>query len=247
MMFLVAIIVDRSRLIPQLCNPCFNVTMHAVLISCRFLLATLGAMLDRVRVRDNLYLQWPAFASQAVAKRLATGLRHVEAYLRRVLLVMALELEPTLVDVPRSAGRSQRRNAKAKGKAAPHFCILPKELPPSFAMLQAFEKRKESLTNKGIRDPQPVPMARLYERLDHLAAIVNDPLKRANRLAFHLARKKEGPILARNQMLRLPGFWGTEVRATFDALAFDIITRSKKRPPPLQPPRRFGPSATSLE
>jgi hypothetical protein len=218
--------------------------MHAVLISCRFLLATLGAMLDRVRARDDLYLHWPAFASQAVAKRLATGLRHVEAYLRRVLMVMALELEPTLVDVQRPVGRSQRRNAKAKDKVAPHFCILPKELPPSYAVLQAFEKRKEGRVGQGIRNPQPVEMARLYERLDHLAAIVNDPLKRAQRLAFYLARNKEGPILARNQMLRLPGFWGTEVRATFDALAFDIITRSKKRPPPLPPPRRCCPSVT---
>jgi hypothetical protein len=223
--------------------------MHAVLLSCQFLLVTVRAMLDRVRVRDDLYLHWPAFASQAVAKRLSTGLRHVEAFLRRVLLVMALELEPTLVDVPRPLGRPQERNAKAKakGKAAPHFCILPKELPPSYSVLQAFEKRKESLMSKGIRDPQPVAMARLYERLDHLAAIVNDPLARAKRLAFYLARNKEGPILARNQMLRLPGFWGTEVRATFDGLAFDIITRSKKRPPPLPPPRRCGPSVTSFE
>jgi hypothetical protein len=221
--------------------------MHAVLISCRFLLVTLGAMLDRVRVRDDLYLHWPAFATLAVAGRLARGLRHVEAFLRRVLLVMALELETTLVDVQRPVGRPQGRNAKAKGKAAPHLCILPKELPPSFAVLQAFEKRKDGREGQGIRDPQPVEMARLYERLDHLAAIVSDPLKRATRLAFYLARNKEGPILARNQMLRLPGFWGTEVRATFDGLAFDIITRSKKRPPPLPPRQRCWPSVTILE
>jgi hypothetical protein len=243
MMFLVATIVDRSRPIPQSGNLCFNVAMHAVLISCRFLLVTVRAMLDRVLLRDDAYLR-PAFGSQAMAKRLATGLRHVEAYLRRVLLVMALELEPTLVDVPRPLGRPKGSKAKAKAKACPHFCILPKTPPLSYALMQAFEQKKEGLVSQGIRDPQPVAMARLYERLDHLAIIIVDPLKRAQRLAFYLARKKPGPFFAPNLMLRTPGVWGTEARATFDVLAHDIITRSKKRPPPLQPPRRCPPSVT---
>jgi hypothetical protein len=236
---------DKPLSIPHPPNPCFNAPMHAVLLSCRFLLATVRAMLDRVVMRDDAYLR-PSFASQAMAKRLATGLRHVEAYLRRVLLVMALELEPTLVDVQRPVRRTPACKIKGKAKAAPHFCILPKAPPPSYALLRAFENRKERLEGHGIRDPQPVDMARLYQRLNHLAIIIGDPLKRAQRLAFYLARKKPGPFFAPNFMLRTPAVWGTEARASFDALAYDILARSKNRPPPLPPPRRLGPSVTSF-
>jgi hypothetical protein len=221
--------------------------MHAVLISCRFLLVTVRAMLDRVVLRDDAYLR-PAFATLAMAKRLSTGLRHVEAFLRRVWLVMALELEPTLVDVQRPLCRPKGRKtkAKAKGKATTRFCILPKAPGLPYALMQAFEQKRDGLVRHGNRDPQPVAMARLYERLDHLSIIIGDPLKRAQRLAFYLARKKPGPFFAPNLMLRTPGVWGTEARASFDALAYDIITRSKNRPPPLRPPKRLGPSITSF-
>jgi hypothetical protein len=244
-MFAVPKTMDKPHSIPHPPNPCFNATMHAVLLSCRFLLATVRAMLDRVVMRDDAYLR-PAFASGAMAKRLATGLRHVEAYLRRVLLIMALELEPTLVDVQRPLRRTPACKIKGKAKAAPHFCILPKAPALPYALMQAFEQRKNNHVNQGGRDPQPVAMARLYERLNHLSIIIGDPLKRAQRLAFYLARKKPGPFFAPNSMLRPPGVWGTEARASFDALAYDIITRSKNRPPPLPPPRRLGPSVTSF-
>jgi hypothetical protein len=234
--------VDKPAAIPQLRNPCFTATMHPVLISCRFLLDTVRALLDGVRVRDGVYVDRPAFGTRAMARRLATGLAHVEAYLRRLLLVMALELEPTLVDVQGPMRRPHGR--KKKGKGAPHFCILPKELPPSPALLYAFDRRKGLLTRSG--DPQPVAMARLYQRLDHLTNIVASPLARAKRLAFHLARNKEGPILAPNSTLRPPGAWGTQARASFFSLEHDILTRSKNRPPPLRPPRRCWPSVTRL-
>jgi hypothetical protein len=217
--------------------------MHPVLISCRFLLQTVRALLDQVRARDGVYLDRPAFGARGMARRLASGLGLVEAYLRRVLLVMALELEPTLVDVRGPMRRPHGK--KAKGKSAPHFCILPKELPPSDATLLAFERRKEMRAYTGT--PQPVALGRLYQRLDQLTAIVADPLARAKRLAFHLARNKEGPILAPNHALRPPGSWGTEARATFFALEHDIIARSKNRPPPLPPPRRCWPSITSFD
>jgi hypothetical protein len=220
--------------------------MHPVLISCRFLLATLQALLDQVRARDNVYLDRPAFGARGMARRLAAGLRLVEAYLRRVLLVMALELEPTLVDVRGPMRRPHGR--KRKAQAGPHFCILPKDLPPSDATLLAFERCKDNLMwlCKGV-PPQPVALGRLYQRLDQLTAIVTDPLARAQRLAFYLARTKEGPILAPDPTLRPPGSWGTEARASFVALEHEIVTRSRNRPPPLRPPRRCWPSVTSFE
>jgi hypothetical protein len=236
--------VDRIHSIQRPHNPCFNTTMHPVLISCRFLLATLQALLDQVRSRDNVYLDRPAFGARGMARRLAAGLRLVEAYLRRVLLVMALELEPTLVDVRGPMRRPHGR--KKTGVAAPHFCILPKDLPPSDATLLAFEQREEMLIRgKGV-PPQPVALGRLYQRLDQLTAIVTDPLARAQRLAFYLARTKEGPILAPDPTLRPPGSWGTEARASFVALEHEIVTRSRNRPPPLRPLRRCWPSVTSF-
>jgi hypothetical protein len=192
--------------------------MHVVLISCRFLLVTVRAMLDRVVARDDAHLR-PLFASQAMAKRLATGLRHVEAYLRRVLLVMALEIEPTLVD---ARGPMRRpRGQKAYSKSGPQFRILQNAAPSSDALLQAFEQNKERLLGPTTHqhDPQTIAMTRLYQRLDQLTTIVRDPLARAKRLAFYLARNRPGPFFAPNSALRPPGAWGTEARATFDALS----------------------------
>jgi hypothetical protein len=216
--------------------------MHPVLISCRFLLNTLRALIDGVRVRDDVYLHRPVFGSRGMAQRLASGLAHVEAYLRRVLLIMALELEPTLVDVRGPMRRPHGR--KSKGKAGPSLCIFPKDEPPSPELLHTFAKRKDTLARAGYREPQPVAMARLYQRLDHLSKIARDPLARAKRLAFHLARNREGPLFTPDPMLRPPGAWNAEAKASFIALGYDIQMRSRARPPPLPPPRRIWPSVT---
>jgi hypothetical protein len=231
---------DRSHSIQRPCDPCFNTPMDAVLISCRFLLVTVRALLDGVRVRDNVYLLRPAFGSRHMAGRLARGLAFVEAYLRRVLLIMALELEPTLVDVRGPMKRPHGR--KGKGISAPHFCIFPKEEPPSEVLLYALEQRKDIHARNG--PPPPVAMGRLYQRLDQLCAIVADPLVRAKRLAFYLARNREGRIFAPDPMVRPPGYWSSEAKASFYSLAFDIENRSRTRPPPLPPPRRCWPSIT---
>jgi hypothetical protein len=93
-----------------------------------------------VRVRDELYLVRPAFAARAVARRLAAGLAHEEAYLRRVLIVMALELEPTLKDRRGPMRRPHSRRAK-NGVGAARFSGLQDRVPPlSAEVLRAFAR-----------------------------------------------------------------------------------------------------------
>jgi hypothetical protein len=53
----------------------------------------------------------PEFVIKAVAARLRTGVRALEAFLRRILILMALEIEPDLVFVPRPENL-----ARAKGR-----------------------------------------------------------------------------------------------------------------------------------
>ncbi|MEM1087914.1 MAG: hypothetical protein AAGH90_09295, partial [Pseudomonadota bacterium] len=58
-------------------------------------LSLAAKLLASVTARDHLQLN-PATITKAAAKRLRQGLRQIEAYLRRVLILMALMLEPGL-------------------------------------------------------------------------------------------------------------------------------------------------------
>jgi hypothetical protein len=222
--------------------------MEPVLVSCRFLLSVVRALIDAVRVRDNLHLDRAEFARAAVAKRLASCLGYVEAYLRRVLLVMALELEPMLEDKRGPMRRPHGRKAKGGVVAPARFVILNERLGafPEDTLHAIAQRNALRPKPQGRPAPQPIAMARLFQRLDTLAAIAREPLARAKRLAFHLARNREGPIIAPNLNLRPPSYWNTDARATFDALAHDIVTRSRSRPPPLDPPRRCWPTVLRL-
>jgi hypothetical protein len=99
--------------------------MHPVLSSCRFLLSVIRALMEGVRARDELYLARPVFASCAVARRLAAGLAHVEAYLWLVLIVMALELEPTLKDRRGPMRRPHGRKAMPQKEVSTRFALRP--------------------------------------------------------------------------------------------------------------------------
>ena len=68
--------------------------MHPVLQSCHLLLRIVCGFIAGVRYSGCGNSQASDFvASKAAAQRLVAGLRLAEAYLRRVLLIMALELE----------------------------------------------------------------------------------------------------------------------------------------------------------
>ena len=93
--------------------------MHPVLQSCHLLLRLVCGFIAGVRHSGCGSAQASDFvATRAAAQRLVAGLRLAEAYLRRVLLIMALELEPTLVDVPQPLGRPRTCATQPKAVAA---------------------------------------------------------------------------------------------------------------------------------
>jgi hypothetical protein len=211
------------------------------LASFAFLIATAECLADAVNVRDNLYLR-PSLACKAVAARLRSGLIVLRAFVRRLIILMALEMEWGLVDKRGEMKRPHGR--KATSRAA--------------LTLTAFDGRKASPWESGYGPsfkvkpktidftPQPVDMTKLYAQLDYLSKIAANPMAKAKRLAFRLARTYQGIIMAPRGPERIAGRWGTEVSASYDAMACSIMTVSRTRPPPLPPPRMQWPTITVL-
>jgi len=186
-------------------------------------------------------LERPAFVRKAVAARLRRGVRALEAFLRRLLILMALELEPYLV-----ATRQTENLARSKGKrvyAQKAFLrIFPAPQKGSnFDFKQQFgaPRVSEPSPHAATLPPATVPIGRLWRQLDHLQAIIKNPVAKARRLAFSLARRHPGLLMAPDQNRRVMRGCGTEPSSLFDAMAFQIMQKSRSRPPPLPPPRRW--------
>lgn len=183
----------------------------------------------------------PAFVRKAVAARLRQGVRALEAFLRRILILMALEIEPDLVanDPRENLVRAKARKLPAK---TPFLRIFPAPIGAS-----AFDF-KEKLGARPTPEPPPyaatllpvtVPIGHCWRQLDHLQAIIKNPVAKARRLAFSLARRRPGLLMAPDQSRRVMRGCGTEPSSLFDAMAFQIMQKSRSRPPPLPPPRRW--------
>jgi hypothetical protein len=224
----------------------FNTLMHPVLTSCHIFITVLGQLAAALRVQAVRFGQRPEFASKAVAGRLARGLRMAEAYLRRLLIVMALEIEPTLVDTRKPLVLRRGDGIKRMSKPAGFRILDPTYPPMPDHVLMGFEDNQSVKKAPKFANREHMPMKDLYQRLDRLSALAADPFKRANRLAVHLARRHDGVMMAPDLDVRSPPHWGTEARFTFDALAHDILDKSKRRPPPQAPPQRYGPSVISF-
>ncbi len=107
---------------------------------------------------------------------------------------------------------------------------------------------QERRLQRGYREKRPpgrAYMVSLYRRLDLLAAIAADPVKRANALAWRIARGREGYIMPPDRLFRPPGcvrrLWRTETEMTFNALGYGIGTASRTRAPQLPRRERPGP------
>jgi hypothetical protein len=211
------------------------------LASFAILIATAQNLVSMVRARDNLHLR-PDWASKAVAMRLASGLIVLRAFLRRLVILIALEMEWTLVDTRGAMKRPHGRKATSRAVLTLGGLEAAKASP----WLNGNGPRFKVPDRHGWRGPVEVNMTKLYAQLDFLAKIAANPTAKAKRLAFHFARNYEGLMMAPQGPKRIAGYWGTEVRASYDAIAAAIMRQSRSRPPPLPPPRTHYPTIIAL-
>ena len=206
-----------------------------------FLIATVQSLVAAVTTRDNLHLR-PAWACKAVAARLAGGLRVLRAFLRRLIILIALDLEWGLVDTRGEMKRPHGRKSTSTSTPSLKGLDAAKVSP----WLKSDGPQLKTDNGQAHNTPIPIDMAKLYAQLDFLAKIAANPIAKAKRLAFRLARTRQGIIMAPEGPQRIAGRWGTQVRASFDAMGASIMTQSRNRPPPLKPLRNHWPTVTAL-
>jgi hypothetical protein len=179
----------------------------------------------------------PAFVRKAVAARLRKGVRALEAFLRRILILMALDMEPDLVAKIQAENLARAKERKVRVRKA-SLRIFPM---PNKAHTFDFKQRiiAPCAAHAAALPPVTVPVGRWLVQLDYLQTIIGDPIARARRLAFTLARCRHGPLMAPPQHRRVMAGCGTEPNAIYDAMAVQIMQKSRSRPPPLPPPRRW--------
>jgi hypothetical protein len=210
------------------------------------LIATAQSLADAVSARDHVYLRHPT-QRKAVAQRLVSGLRLLRAFLRRLVILIALDLEWGLVDKRGEMKRPHKRQMKPSSAKLSLICFDADKVSPWLnADGPSFKPRAKSQNEPGTNPSVHITMTSLYAQLDFLANIAANPLAKAKRLAFHLARKRHGIFMAPSGPRRIGGRWGTQVSMYFDLMAGDIITKSRNRPPPLPPPRTHWPMITAL-
>ena len=199
-----------------------------------------GRLVSRVLCRDGLALS-PAWISRAAARRLRAGIAVVTAFLARLITLMALAIEPELTH----RETSERRPRPRPDHSAPRpLNLFPRGRSCDPAKLSALSSRRSLSHMSGAEPAGP-----LLDRLARLRALAADPMPRARRYAFHLARSRPGLILAPGAGATRSGLspvWGSEARALHDAMATAILRASRIRPPPLPPPKRARPTLTQL-
>ena len=217
--------------------------MTEALPSAHYECQQVARLLDSVAARDNLHLA-PKTLTKAAAARIRRGIRAAQAYLRRLLIVMALMLEPTLKpdQRPRAIyGKVEKPNPPRK-KTFPIF--TGEQNPPDFQYMNETGAFTAKCRHQSAGH---VPAAPLLEQLRALRALLENPDARARRLALHMARRLAGLILAPDLNRGLvPGRLGTEISSLYQGLAVQIITLSRGRPPPLGPAPRAPPRIRRL-
>ena len=230
----------KSPSIPPHKNGHQNSVMSFSLTSFIFALSQAAYLRDRVLGLCEL-LGRPAFARKAVAARLVKGVRALEAFLRRILILMALDMEPDLIakDPCENLARAKERKLRAR---KPFLRIFPAPIGADtfdFREKLGAPRPSEQSPHAATLPPVTVPIGRWWRQLDYLQTIIHDPVKKARRLAFSLARRHPGLLMAPDQNRRVMRGCGTEPTSLFDAMAFQILQKSRSRPPPLPPPRRW--------
>jgi hypothetical protein len=209
-----------------------------------FLITTAQSLVAAVTTRDNLHLR-PALARKAVAARLRSGMIVLRAFLRRLIILIALEMEWHLVD---TRGPMKRPHGRTSKSLSQKFTLQGLDAQGVSPWLNAVGPQFKPVFKSEHRHygPVEIDMAKLYAQLDYLSKLATNPIAKAKRLAFHLARTHEGIIMAPSGPKRIAGRWGTQVSASYDGIAESIMTKSRNRPPPLPPPRNYWPTITAL-
>jgi hypothetical protein len=187
----------------------------------------------------------PAFVLKAVARRLRIGVRALEAFLRRILILMALEMEPDLVFVPRLENLARAKGGRKLRVKKPFLQIytmpdrpFSEDFKHGFDAPNACSGASDLPAPAATLPPNLVPINKWLAQLDYLHAIATDPIAKARRVAFSLARRRHGILMAPPSPPHLLRQCSNDIFVTFDAMAFQIMQKSELRPPPLPPPRR---------
>ncbi len=192
----------------------------------------------RILARDNLHLS-PKHVSRAAALRLKRGIAALEAYLRRLLFLLALQLEhglkPDTHERPIYALKPRKYQTRTCFKSFPNRGI-EQDVSTFFAASKW----------RARRAPKPVPLAPLLRRLRDVRALLADPMARARRLAYHLSRQRPGLCFAPGPAGAVRGRDGTDLSANYVALGHAIGEASRARPPPLGPVKRPPPRIRML-
>lgn len=193
----------------------------------------------KVLSRDNLHLG-PREVSRAAALRLKQGIMALEAYLRRVLFLLALQFEHDLK--PDTKERPIYARPPRKTRAKRGFNALPfRGIQPDFSTFSSHSKWAERAPKR------PVHLAPLLVRFSTVMDLLKNPEVRARRLAYHLSRKQAGPMLAPGDHNAVRNRHGTEFSTIYTLLGHDIGEASRARPPPIGPVLRPPPRIRVLE
>ncbi len=179
--------------------------------------------------------------SRAAARRLKAGLRVAEAYLRRLLMLRALAVEPDL------SGFAGEMSYKLSGSGRPKPASVPAQARGyRFRMFPNSRPAPVGLSPRS-GPAAPVPAAPILQRVSVLQALYSEPEKRARRLAFFLSRRRPGILPAPGiDRPSIPRRYGTELSGLYDSFCLSIHTASRARPPPLGPLCGKGPRIRRL-
>ena len=221
----------------------FDLTPHKYVL-------TLAMMIHgKVLGRDGLMYR-PGWGTKAIAGRFKTGIKAMAAFLRRILILMALQMEPDLVHIQRPVNMVRAKAKKLlRPPAPPRFQIYPAEhigpLPDFFDPSPWDVPLYKTPTMRQHRTE--VSLTTLFDQLDNLCAIAKDPLAKARKVAFYLARQRPYVLYPPVEQSVTMRRWGLEPSATYDAMGYQVSEQSRTRPPPL-PKLRLGskPSITRL-
>lgn len=188
-------------------------------------------LLDAIIVADDLHLA-PTYLRPGAAARVRAGIRRIEVYLRRLILLLALQIEHAL---PPCAISPVRLASAGRPSASARLTIFAR--PGQLLALTRLAARPRSAKTAG-----DVAAYRLLLRLAQLGELLEAPRKRARRLAWNLARRRAGFFEAPGRGYAIASRFGTEASAIFDAMAELILGASLSRPPqrglaPRPPPR----------